>query len=90
MRKYFNQFIFGICIVSWPLFFIFFALYFFPVQTIRGLDQSISSYAVEYSELENTGSIFNPILSFVNIRVSNKLGKVFEAEKFADAFTQIN
>ena len=82
VNKLLNQFIFGICLISWPLFFVLSAIYFFPLQTFRVFDNSFSSsYSFDYSEIINDGSILNPIFTFTNIDVSNPAGKVFTAKK---------
>ena len=84
MIKILYKFIFGICSLSWLLIIVLLSIYISPSYSLKTLNNLVfSSYAIEFSEIINEGTINNPILTFTNIDVLKENKEVFSADRFS-------
>ena len=72
----------GISFISWALFFILSAVYFFPSQTLKTINNSIlPEYIISFSGVSNEGTVLKPILTFSNLAISQQSIKIFSADQ---------
>ena len=78
----------GISLMSWVLFFILSALYFFPNQTLKTVSSSmLPEYVISFSAVSNEGTVIKPILTFSNLVILKQSMKIFSADQSSIGIT---
>ena len=88
MKKLLINSMLGISLVSWILFFVLSALYFFPNQTLKTASNAIlPEYVISFSAISNEGTVLNPILTFSNLVILQQSIKIFSADQSSIGIT---
>ena len=88
MKKLLIHSMLGISLVSWVIFFVLSALYFFPNQTLKTTSNSmLPEYVISFSAVSNEGTVLNPILTFSNLVILQQSIKIFSADQSSIGIT---